>query len=207
MRKVLSLLILIAVFLTAASTPALADHVPVPDDPGTTYTYTGSNFTLTENGTTYTYKIYASSVDYYKIYTNLYCCAAVYHAYNGGSFTIKNTIPRTNIIEGIKIFNENLNYNVVTSTQLTKLVSCGYGLSVTISSSFDADTVEYHPGSNAPTGYYRIFVLYDYHAFKLRKYNGSSLIASIDAVAPIGEPYLALARKATSSGTYIRYAV
>ena len=59
---------------------------------------------------------------------------------------------------------------------------------------------------NTPTGYYRIYVLYDYHAYQLRKYNGSTLISSIPCVAPIEDPYLAVARKATSSGTYVRYA-
>lgn len=200
-------MVLAAVLLAAAAVPVLADHVPVPGDPGTTYSYTGKSFTLTEDGTTYTYKIYASSNDYYRLYTNLYCSSAVYHTQGGGSFSITSSIARTYSSEYIKNFNVSLGYTAVTKYQLIGLVNKGYGIMNTVGHAFQSGEVQYNMLSNDPTGYYRIYVLYNYSAYRLRKYNGASLVSSIDCVAPYGDPYYAICVKTSGSTEYVRYRV
>lgn len=195
-KKVIALILIVVTMFLVASIPASA-----------AYKNTGKSFTLKEGGflgigsTSYKYKIYKDSNNWYLMFHNFDVCPAIYHTKNRGATNLTYSKSRT--------YNSQTAYNFSVSAGLsagkdlvngtvgaTGGMSKSYSYSVTASGSVGR-TIP----SSAKTGYYKMTICYNFDKYRLDKYKGNTYQKCYYAALPKGSAYVAVLYGNTSSNS------
>lgn len=160
------------------------------------FVYTGVDVESPEGGflgigrTTYTYKIFKDTRDWFVIFSNKNLCDPQYHLINNGLVYLIQDRDVEYTSESAYQFATRWECNTSRDV-INKTTEAGFGLMQTVGKVFaSGGTYNFTLSATAPTGYYRTNVCHPYELYMYEKYDpdGNRVEGDYEAIIPIDLP-------------------